>query len=315
MFGKNNHLANKICYRFFVAIVSLFTIHAITFFVLEAIPGEVYDTDYIKNEAVLDNIRSKYHLDSPLWQRYLTSLKNTIFMDFGYSFLNGGRSVNDIIAQHFRVSALYGVIAIICSFITASILGSIVSRKQKRMSAASMVISITTGIPTFVIAALLQYCFCVRLGLFPVYSGEGFSGFILPLTIISLPVTMIMLRFAMNSMRETRNKDYVLQARSFRIQKSLIELLYLFKNSLTGVLTYLGTAVVDVVVGSFVVETIFNIPGLGRYFISSITNRDYPVIMGLTMFYSVLIIVSTTVFDIIIYYVDYSGRRDIKNEA
>jgi len=109
--------------------------------------------------------------------------------------------------------------------------------------------------------------------------------------------------------------DYVLQARSFRIQKSLIELLYVFKNSLTGVLTYLGTAVVDVVVGSFVVETIFNIPGLGRYFISSITNRDYPVIMGLTMFYSVLIIVSTTVFDIIIYYVDYSGRRDIKNEA
>lgn len=291
------------------ALISIFIIFTITFFLLEIIPGEVYDIDNIKNEIVADNIRSKYQLDASVWERYLSSLRNLLQLDFGNSFLNEGRSVNDIIIEHFPISALYGGMALVSSFFTAMIFGVLLSKTAVLKNIMSYIVITIISIPSFVLASLLQYWFCVKLRLFPVFATTNILGSIIPLITIGLPLLMTFTRLFMDSMLEVRDKDYYIQAKSLGISKLTIMSKYLVKNSLTSVLTYIGVVLADLLVGSFIVETTFNIPGLGRYFINSITNRDYPVIMGLTIFYSILIISFNSITDIIVHLFNYGGER------
>lgn len=302
-------LIRLILSKIILLVVSIIFIFTITFFLLEAIPGDVYDIDNIKNEIVADNIRQKYNLDAPVLERYFTSLKNLINFDFGYSFVNEGRSVNEIIAVHFPVSAVYGIVSLICSFVTSMLLGVVLSKQKKIMSFMTYFIAIAVSFPSFAVASLLQYFLCVKARIFPAIAGGSIFGSFLPITIISLPLILMQTRMLMNNCAEIRQKDFIVQAICFNVTKKDILFFYILKNSLTSILTYLGVAIADVMVGSFVVETTFNIPGLGRYFINSITNRDYPVVMGLTIFYAILIISFTTIFDIITTYVNYSGKR------
>ncbi len=289
--------------------ISIILIFTITFFLLEAIPGEVYDIDNIKNKVVAENIRQKYNLDASVTERYFTSLKNLLAFDFGYSFINEGRSVNEIIAVHFPISAAYGIVSLFCSVISSIFLGVILSRRKSTTTIATYFIAIAISFPSFAIASLLQYLLCVKAKLFPAIAGSGMFSSILPIAIISLPLILMQTRLLMNKCAEIRQKDFTVQAISLNVGKKDILFLYLLKNSLTSILTYLGVAIADVMVGSFVVETTFNIPGLGRYYINSITNRDYPVVMALTIFYAILIISFTTIFDIIATYMNYSGNR------
>lgn len=276
---------------------------------LETIPGEVYNIDNIKNEIVAENIRKKYQLDQSMGARYFSLLKNLLMFDFGNSFLNEGRAVNDIIAEHFPISALYGMVALIAAFLSSIIFSVFLSKHSAVRSITTYLMAIIISFPTFVVASLLQYWLCVKLKIFPVFGTDSFLGSILPILIIGLPLFLMFTRLFMDNMAEIRHQDYYIQAKSLRISKTKILFMYLIKNSLTSVLTYLGAILADLLVGSFIVETTFNIPGLGRYFINSITNRDYPVVMGLTMFYSILIICFTSFVDFIVKIINFGGKR------
>lgn len=305
---KKKKLIYVILEKIVITLITIFSIFTITFLLLEIIPGEVYNTDLIKSEIVANNLRNKYHLDASLSERYWVALINIIRFDFGNSYINEGRSVNEIISTHMPISALYGGMALATSIVVSVILGIVLSKYPAARKVTVYIIAVLISMPTFALASLLQYFLCVKINIFPVYGSDGAYSAFLPICIISFPLVLMQTRLLMNNVSEIRDKEYTIQARHLGVSKSKILIMYLLKNSLTSVLTYIGLIMADLLVGSFVVETTFNIPGLGRYFVNSITNRDFPVIMGLTLFYSILIIVFTSITDVMIAVIDYRGR-------
>lgn len=296
--------------------VSLFFVVSATFFLFEAVPGDLYDLDYIKNENVINNIRNKYHLNDSLPNRYLSTIKNFAAFDFGYSMINDGRAVNDIIKEKFPISAVIGIFSIILSLIFGIILGLLKSKilSNKRWVIFTIEI-LLISIPTFVLSVLLQYIFCVVIKLFPVYWDYSILGYFLPIVVLSIYPTIFISRMLESNIKKLKESNYVIAAISRGISNRKIMFIYMLKNSLTPILSYIAPLIANFVVGSFVVESIFNIPGLGRYFISSIINRDYPVAMGLTVFFSSILIITTTLFNILISIIDYRGNvMDKKNE-
>lgn len=297
-----------------IIIISLFFVVTITFFIFELIPGEVYDLDYIKNESVIENIRQKYELDKPLHLRYLKILKNTFTFDLGNSFINEGRPVKDIIKDNFPVSALIGTISICISLITGIFVGNKMTQisQKKNRKIFIIVFIFLTSIPTFVLGVILQYILGVCLNILPVSGINNITGYILPITILSISPSIFIARLMERKIIEIKNSDYVIAAKVRGINRNTIMYRYIFKNSISPVLSYLAPIIANLIVGSFVIESIFNIPGLGRYFITSITNRDYPVVMGLTTFFSILLIGFTSITNILVSIIDYKG--DIKGE-
>ena len=290
-------------------VVSLFFVVTITFFMFEIIPGEVYNLDYIKNENVIKNIRQKYGLDKPLYIRYLTTLKNAFSFDFGNSFINEGRDVRDIIKENFPVSATIGIITILISLVVGIFVGNELAllKKKKMRSVIIIFFIILTSIPTFVLAIMLQYVLGVCLKIFPVSGIESIKGYILPIMILIISPSIFIARLIERKIIEVKNSDYVISAKARGMSKTTIMYYYILKNSISPVLSYLAPITANLIVGSFVIESIFNIPGLGRYFITSITNRDYPVVMGLTIFFSIILIGLTSIINIIVSIIDYKG--------
>ncbi len=302
-------MIKKIIYGLLSIVVSIFFINTITFFLIEIIPGESYDLSYIRSEAVVKNIEEKYELNKPIGYRYVKMLKNTYTFDFGNSFLSEGRSVNSIIKEHFPISAKLGALTIIYSFILGVIIGIVTSRYKilKKISFIYFVIMIS--IPNFILAAILQYFLCVKLNIFPIIWNDNILNYILPcITLSSYPIVFIA-KLTCESIEEVNKMDFVLAAKARGIDKKTILFRYVLKNSITSTLSYLGTIIANLLVGSFVVESIFNIPGLGKYFVTYVMNKDYPVVMGLTLFYSILLIVSTYLIDLIVFIKDNKGKK------
>ena len=290
-------------------LISLFFIVTITFFIFEFIPGEVYDLDHIKNENVIKNIREKYQLDKPVYIRYFNTLKNSFTLDFGNSFINDGRDVKDIINSNFPISALIGTMAILVSLIIGIFVGLKMALKMSKYkrSIYLFIMIILTSIPTFVLAVILQYILSVNFRILPVSGIDNISSYILPIIILSISPSVFIIRIIERKIIEVKNSDYVLSAKTRGIKKNVLVLKYILKNSISPILSYIAPITANLIVGSFVVESIFNIPGLGRYFITSITNRDYPVVMGLTIFFSILLISITSISNFIISIIDYKG--------
>lgn len=295
-------------------VISLFLVVTITFFVFELIPGEVYDLDYIKNENVIENIRQKYGLDKPVYLRYIKTLENTFTFDFGNSFINEGRDVKDIIKTNFPVSAMIGIIAIFISLVVGIFVGNKMTQiKQKRKRSAIVIAFILlTSVPTFVLAVILQYILGVWLKVLPISGGDDIKGYILPILILSISPSIFIARLIERKIIEVKNNDYVISAKVRGISKNTLMYHYILRNSISPILSYLAPIIANLIVGSFVIESIFNIPGLGRYFITSVTNRDYPVVMGLTIFFSIILIGITSIVNILVAIIDYKG--DINGE-
>lgn len=302
-------ILKEILKNILIIIVSLFFISTITFFIFEFIPGEMYNLDYIKNENVIENIREKYELDKPIYVRYLKTLSNTFTFDFGNSFINEGRSVNDIIKDNLPISTVIGISAVVISLIVGIFIGykmSKIKRKNERKVIIFMFI-LLMSIPTFVLAVILQYIFGVCLKILPVSGIQNIRGYILPIIILSISPSIFIARLVERKVKEIRNSDYVIAAKVRGINKNTIAFEYILKNAITPVLSYIAPITANLIVGSFVIESIFNIPGLGRYFITSVTNRDYPVVMGLTIFFSIILIAITSIMNVIITIIDYKG--------
>jgi oligopeptide transport system permease protein len=292
--------------RVFYSLLTLFVVITLTFFLMHAIPGGVYTSEKNLPAAIVNNIKAKYGLNLPLGDQYLIQLKNIAKLDFGMSMKNQGRNVNDIIRDQFPRSARLGAFAIaLCLFvgIPLGILSALkVDKWQDR--AAMIIATIGVSVPGFVIAILAQYFLGVKLGLFPTIGDKTFLHLVLPGIALSFFPLSFIARLVRSSMVEVLEQDYIRTARAKGLSERVVIYKHALKNSIMPVITYLGPLVASVLTGSFVIESVFNIPGIGRYFVTSITNRDYTVIIGVTVFFSLFLILMNLVVDIIYVVID-----------
>lgn len=278
--------------RFVQMIVTLWVIATITFFMMKAIPGDPFSDERKLPDQVLANLRVHYHLDDPIPIQYLNYMGNLLRLDLGPSIKYETRSINEMIAEGFPVSAQLGAQALVCAIMVGLLLGIVAALRHNRPADyLAMVIAVLgISIPSFVLGPLLQKVLGVEWGLLPVATWDGFSSTIMPtLALAALPLATIT-RLMRSSMVEVLTQDYIRTARAKGLPPFYVMSRHTFRNAILPVVTILGPLAVGILTGSFVIENIFSVPGIGKYFVESINNRDYPLIMGITLFYSLLLV-------------------------
>ena len=288
------------------SLLTLYVVISVTFLLMHAIPGGIYTSEKNLPPAIVENIKAKYGLNLPLGQQYLIQLKNVAKLDFGMSMKMQGRKVNAIIAQQFPRSARLGAFAITLCLFAGIPLGIISALKaDKWQDNVSMIIAtLGVSVPGFVVAILSQYLFGVKLGLLPTIGDRTLLHLILPGIALSFFPLSFIARLVRSSMVEVLEQDYIRTARAKGLSEKVVIYKHALKNSIMPVVTYMGPLIAGILTGSFVIESVFNIPGLGRYFVTSISNRDYTVILGVTVFFSLFLIVMNLVVDIVYVLID-----------
>lgn len=291
--------------RILLAAVSLFAIITITFFLMNLMPGDPFMSEKAseENRAILI---AKYGLDQPVYVQYGKYLVNLLHGDMGTSYvLQKGRAVREIIAESFTVSMGLGVKALILAIICGIILGCIAGLCKDKLPDAIIRICSSVGIsmPGYVVASALMMLLAVHLKILPVNFNKP-GGWIMPMLTLAIYPTSYLTRLTRASILEVMNQDYLRTERAKGMSEFVVVFVHALKNSLIPVVTYLGPLTASILTGGFVAESVFSVPGLGRYFVSSISSRDYTMIMGVTIFYSALIVIMTLVCDILYKIVD-----------
>lgn len=292
--------------RLLLAVLTVWAVITITFFVMHAVPGGPFLGEKALSASAEAALEAKYGLDKPLMTQYFTYLKDIVTkFDFGPSIKQRGRDVIDIISDGMKVSAKLGVIAAIIALILGVLLGSCAAlNRNKFIDRFIMVISTAfVSMPSFIMGTFLLILFAVKLQILPA-NGSTTAGLILPVITLSLSPMSYITRLTRSSMLDVLGQDYIRTAKAKGVSKWGIVFKHALKNSLIPVITYIGPMLAYIVTGSLVVEKIFSVPGIGRAFVNSITNRDYPLIMGTTIVLSILIVVSNLVADIMYKVVD-----------
>lgn len=286
--------------------LTLFTVVTLTFFLMKSIPGDPFTQEQTIPEEIMKSLYEHYGLDKPLHIQYFKYIKGFLTLDLGPSFKYEGRTTNQIIREGFPISATLGCIALMLAIFWGVLWGSIAAfYKEKFLDHFAMILAVAgMSVPSFITATLLQYIFSIKLGVLPIARWGTFAHMILPaIALASFPSAFIA-RMTRASMVEVLQKEYILTAKAKGLSKFQIWKKHVLKNSLLPVISYLGTLFASITTGSFIVEKIFGIPGLGGWMVSSITNRDYTIIMGLTIFYSFILLISITITDIIYFFLD-----------
>ncbi len=286
--------------------ITLFTIVTLTFFLMKSIPGDPFTQEQAIPEEILKNLYEHYGLDKPLYIQYIKYIKGFLTLDLGPSFLYEGRTTNQIIREGFPISATLGFIAFILAVFWGVFWGSIAAfYKGRFLDHFAMILAVSgMSVPSFITATVLQYIFSIQLGIFPIARWGTISHMVLPaIALASFPSAFIA-KMTRESMVEVLQKEYILTAKAKGLSKFQIWRKHVLKNSLLPVISYLGTLFASITTGSFIVEKIYGIPGLGGWMVSSITNRDYTIITGLTIFYSFILLISITMTDIIYFFLD-----------
>lgn len=287
--------------RIFNAFIVLWIVITITFFLMHAIPGGPFTAEKSLPPYVLHSIEERYKLNDPLYKQYGDYLCNLVQGDLGPSFKYPGRSVNDIIKDGFPVSFKLGIEAILIAIIIGIPAGILAGVKKDKWQdrAVNFFTTLGVAVPSFVVAALLIYVLSTKLHLLPAAMWNGWRYEIMPaLALSGMPMSFIA-RLTRSSMLDILSQDYIKTARAKGLSWSKVLIKHALPNSLIPVVTYLGPMTASILTGSFVIETIFAIPGLGQYFVTSMYNRDYTVILGVTIFYSVIVIVLNMVVDLL----------------
>lgn len=278
--------------RLLQMVITLWVIATLTFLMMKAIPGDPFSSEKKLPEQVLKNLMSYYHLDEPIPVQYLIYMKSLIQLNLGPSIKYETRTVNEMISESFPVSAQLGAQALIAAIVTGLLLGAVAALRHNRLIDYGAMFFAVLGIsvPSFVLAPLMQKYLAVEWELFPVATWEGWEYSILPsIALAAFPLATVT-RLMRSSMVEVLTQDYIRTARSKGLPPYLVVLRHTIRNSILPIVTLIGPLTVGILTGSFVIEKIFSIPGLGKYFVESISNRDYPLIMGVTLFYSSLLI-------------------------
>lgn len=287
--------------RILLAFVTIFCVITVTFFAMQLIPGGPFASEKAISEEALALLNKKYGLDKPLFIQYLNYLKGALFFDFGYSLKSRGSvTVNHIIFDGLKYSLVVGLLAALIAIAFGVLLGSLAAYKHNTwVDRVIMVISTASiAVPSFVIATILLYIFCVGLKILPA-NGSTWQGYILPVITLSFSPMANIIRLTRTSTLDVLGSDYIRMANAKGLSFERVLFKHSLRNSLTPVITYSGPMIAFIITGSLVVEQIFGIPGIGRSFVSSITSRDYPVIMGLTIFLTYVVIIMVLVSDIL----------------
>lgn len=289
-----------------ILLISLFVVTTLTFFLMHAIPGDPFVQDKAIPEEILKALHKHYGLDQPLYVQFGKYLNGILHFEFGPSFKYEGRTVNQIIAEGFPVSLVLGLEALLLAVTGGIVLGSIAALNHlKWQDHLTMVIAVIgISVPSFLLASFLQYVLAMKLDLLPVARWGNFAQTIMPaISLAMLPMAFIA-RLTRSNMVEVMQQDYIQTAKSKGLNSFQIVLRHVTRNALLPVVTYLGPLSAAVLTGSFAIEKIFGIPGLGQWFVTSITNRDYTVIMGTTIFYSAILMLSVFIVDILYCFID-----------
>ena len=292
--------------RLGLAILTVWVVITATFFIMHAVPGGPFMSEKATSAAVTAQLEAKYGLDKPLMEQYFTYLKDIVTkFDFGPSTKQRGRQVTDIIADGLKVSAKLGVIAAALALVVGIVLGAVAAlRRNKLIDKVIMVITTAlVSMPSFIMGSLLLILFAVKWKLLPA-NGATTQGLILPVITLSLSPMAYITRLTRSSMLDVLGQDYIRTARAKGVPGVRIIFGHALKNSLIPVITYVGPMLAYIVTGSLVVEKIFSVSGIGRAFVNSITNRDYPLIMGTTIVLASLIVVMNLISDILYKVVD-----------
>jgi oligopeptide transport system permease protein len=277
-----------------------------TFILMHAIPGGPFKKEKALPPAVQRNIEERYKLNDPLWKQYTDYLKNLVRGDLGPSFKYLGRSVNDIIRDGFPVSATLGAWAILFALVVGVPAGIISALNQNKWqdNVVMAIAIIGVSVPNFVIATLLMYVFAVKLRWLPVAMWGTPKHVILPMIALAGFPAAFFARLMRSSTLDVLSQDYIRTARAKGLSWYAVVVKHVVKNAILPVVTYLGPLIAGILTGSFVVENIFAIPGLGRYYVTSIYNRDYTTIMGVTIFYSAFLVLLNFLVDIAYGWID-----------
>lgn len=291
--------------RILLTIVTILLIITITFFMMHAIPGGPFLSEKAVSEEVTEALNAKYGLDKPLLTQYLTYLGDVLHFDFGPSLKSRGRDVVDIIKEGFMVSGKIGIIAAAIAIVAGITFGSIAAINRNKLIDNTIMVGTTAfvAMPSFVIGSFFLLILCVTWQIFPA-NGDLPGGLILPTIVLALYPTAYITRLTRSSMLDVLQQDYIRTARAKGVPYYLVIFKHALKNALIPVITYVGPMIAYILTGSMVVEQIFSVPGLGTRFISCITNRDYPVIMGTTIFLATLVVVMNLISDILYKVVD-----------
>lgn len=286
--------------RFLTMFLALLFITSFTFFGMKIIPGGPFDSEKQLPPSIQKNIEEKYGLNDPLFKQFTDYLSGVLKGDLGPSFKYPNRTVNNIIKDSFPVSATLGAVSLLLAVSVGLSLGVLSALKQNHWQDHLAVILATLGfsVPSFVLAALLQYIFSYKLGwVLPAMWGTWQQAVLPAISLAALPTATIT-RLMRSNMLEVLQEDYIRTARAKGLKNRVIIYRHAIRNALMPIITYLGPMVAGIFTGSFVVEQIFAIPGLGRYFVNSVFNRDYTVIMGLTIFYSIFLMSMNLLVDL-----------------
>lgn len=291
--------------RLLSGVLTIWFIATATFFAMHAVPGDPLGDERAVAPEIRRNLIQKYGLDRPLLEQYALYLRNMARGDFGISFTQQNRRVNDIIREHFPVSALLGVTALAIASVGAVLWGALSARYRRRWPDTLIMLLVICGVsvPSFVIAALAQWLLLAlnrELGfsLLPVAGWGSWQHLLLPAWVLGLGTMAYMTRLLRASLLEVAQADYLRTARAKGLPRAQIFFRHQLRNALLPVITVLGPAIAAITTGGFVVELIFAIPGLGRYFVEAVQQLDYTVIMGTTVFYGAFLVLMVLLVDI-----------------
>ena len=302
----NTKTLKYILKRILLAVLTVWVVITVTFFVMRAVPGGPFLSEKAISETAQAALEAKYGLDKPVFEQYTTYLKDIVTkFDFGPSVKLRGRNVIDIIVDGMKVSAKLGLIAASVALVVGVVLGAVAAlRRNKFIDKVIMVMTTAfISMPSFIMGTLLLLVFALELALFPA-NGATAEGLVLPVITLSLSPMANITRLTRSSMLDVLGQDYIRTARAKGVSQLKIIFGHALKNSLIPVITYFGPMLAYIVTGSLVVEQIFAVPGIGRYFVSSITGRDYPMIMGTTIVLASLIVIMNLLSDIMYKIVD-----------
>jgi oligopeptide transport system permease protein len=287
--------------RVFTGAFVVIVVSSITFFLLRVLPGGPFDAEKRLPPQILINIEQKYSLTEPVWKQYLIYMNHLLTGDFGPSYKYVDRTANDIIGATLPVSMVLGLVALLTSVILGTSIGTISAARPRGVFdfIAVFLSTALVSVPSFVIGAVLIYVFSVKLGWFPAALWGDARHLVLPALTLALGPAAYLARLVRASMLETSQATFIRTARAKGLSETRVVVKHILRNALIPVVTVLGPITAYLITGSFVVEHIFAIPGMGRFFVFAVSNRDYPLVMGITIVYTVILVLANLLVDIL----------------
>ena len=292
--------------RIGLAIVTIWAVATITFFLMNLVPGGPFLSEKAVSPKAMAALEAKYGLDKPLFEQYITYLTDALHGDFGDSLKQRGRTVTSIIVTKFPVSARVGGVAVLVALLLGIPLGCIAAMHRGKFldNLISVISTCGIAVPSFVICTVLMYFLGVHLKILPTYGLTSWKHYVMPVMALSFYPMAYIMRLMRSSMLDVLGQDYMRTCKAKGVSQAVSIFKHALRNAILPVITYVGPMLAYTLTGSFVVEKIFTIPGLGGEFIGSISSRDYTVIMGTRIFLATLLIVMNVIVDIIYKIVD-----------